>query len=197
MAESTPRVPTPEAIQKRWQGLFDALNHENDRVCAIVATSYVEHCLRALLRKRFVKCDTAKGLLDPTRGALGLLHDAAALAYSVGAISDGCRKNIERIGGIRNLFAHSIDEIGFSAANVVALCNEIAVPIPAIIGATAFDNQTPEEAQYRTEANPRDRFTIASCMICTTLMLDALGAEHMQKRVDYWDHSPPPAPSNT
>jgi DNA-binding MltR family transcriptional regulator len=173
VAEKTPRVPTPEAIRERWEGLFQALNHEHDAVCAIVAASYVEHCLRALLRKRFVNCDTAKSLLDPTGGALGLLKNAADLAYSIGAISKGCMQNIVRIGTIRNLFAHSIDETTFASENVAELCNELTDPTSSIYGS---------ELQ-----NHRNRFMVAASLLCTSLMLEGLVAEHIQKRVDWWD----------
>ena len=118
----TPRVPMPQQLDARWQGLFAALNHENDFICAVAVGSYVEHCLRCLLQARLVDGNTSRTMIDPVKGLLGSLQSAANFAYCIGAITKEMKQDIERVGKVRNLFAHSIDELSFSSDSVAAEC---------------------------------------------------------------------------
>lgn len=183
----TPRVPLPDAVTKRWPGLYDAANHENDAFCAIVLTSYVEHVVRALLRTRFVNGDTAKHLIDPQGGALGLLHNATALAYVIGEISAPCRDTIDNIGTIRNRFAHSIDHVSFERADIVELCNKLVVPLPDdVVVMSADPGLTAEAIREMTVAGARWRFILAAVTVCNLLILKAIGAAHIDKCRDAW-----------
>ena len=145
--------------------MFQALWHEHDSICAIVGTSHLEHSLRALLRKYLIDGSTAQSLLDPAKGALGQLHNAASVAYCLGLISKDCKANIETIGLIRNLFAHSIDDVTFSDPKITALCNELTVP----------PNVSPEDPNPEPEVDtPRKKFGAVLSLTSMFLMATAL-----------------------
>jgi hypothetical protein len=161
------------------------LNDDNDTACAIVTTSYLEHMIRAILRAHFINGDTAKSLLDPKEGALALLGNATCVAYCLGLISKGCKANIDRIGHIRNLFAHSIQGLSFQDPDIAAICDKLTFPAATKIA-------DPEEGTARLAfqefvRTPRGRFVHVASSICSIMMLDLHSVKRTQKRTDLWD----------
>ena len=174
MANDTHRVPMPNALLDKHYSVFTALWNDEDAICAIVGTSYLEHALRSLLRSHLVDGSTTQTMLDPTKGALGQLHNAACAAYCLGLISKGCKANIELIGQIRNLFAHSMDGVSFENEKIAELCSKLTLTD----GASYF----PCDAEaYST---PKRRFSRVVFIISTVLLVDALVEKHREARKD-------------
>jgi hypothetical protein len=66
-------APTHEEIQKHWEGLFKAIQHEQDMIIAVISTSYVDYTLSALLKGHFIDSSLVDALLNPSSGPLGSL----------------------------------------------------------------------------------------------------------------------------
>ena len=138
------------------------------------------------MRKYLIDGSTAQSLLDPAKGALGQLHNAASVAYCLGLISKDCKANIETIGLIRNLFAHSIDDVTFSDPKITALCNELTVP----------PNVSPEDPNPEPEVDtPRKKvwgstqpYVNVSDGDCTSFRETASGSKAVRwpRRVAAW-----------
>src|SRR4051812_28039849 len=95
----------PES-DKQLAALFEALNSEEPMACAILCAAYIERCLVVLLQQFFIAgSETGKKLVSHG-GAVGELSGRARLAYCLGLIDDRLRHDIEKIGDIRNEFAH-------------------------------------------------------------------------------------------
>ena len=67
---------TPAALSEASHALYDALNHKNDLACVLVTTSYLEDCLKTLLRQFFVKGSTGDSIFD--HETHGILTDLSA-----------------------------------------------------------------------------------------------------------------------
>ena len=80
-------------------------------------------------------------------------------------LSAECKTNIETIGQIRNVFAHSIDDMAFSDPAVFALCGKHITPD---VGHPGEPDDTPTK--------PRERF--ASITNLTISLLLAVAIHH-------------------
>jgi len=176
----------PEVLSAMQDKFFAALNESTDATCVIVGTSHIEHALRSLLRKKLVKCNTALNLLDPSKGALGLLHNSVCMAYALGLISERCMKNIETIGAIRNLFAHSIDDTFFTTADVTKLCEELSFP-RVDMGESGWGSVEECFASFPVSCRSRSRFTFIAGSICMGLIEAAKNVDHVKTKSDQWD----------
>lgn len=174
MAEKN--VPSLEDLLSRWIRLFESLSDDSEYVRAIVATSYVEHCLGTLLDKFMIEGRTAN---------LGNLDGRAHLAYSLGLISEGCKDSIKRLANIRNRFAHDID-MSFDDPSVAPFCRDLymleglAVEIPSVELVSLV-------AKKNNLLTNSGKFTYAVISACAYLTEKARGIEHLPKLVDDWD----------
>jgi hypothetical protein len=136
------KAKTLEEVRGKWERLFDALNHNSDLVCAIVATSYVNDAIGVLLHGFFVEGTTADGLLIPDRGSLGSIRAKSEVAYCVGLISSPFLTNLITVGEIRNKFAHSFEEITFRESEISELCDKLLCPERQVMASTDPDVDT-------------------------------------------------------
>lgn len=168
------KAPTADSIRERWTGLFDAINHAEDLVCVVVATSYLDHTLAALLQAHFIDSSIVEKLLKPC-GALGELMAKADLAYCLGLITKHDRQNVETIAQIRNRFAHLIDDISFADPEVERLCDELDSPL---LTAPPFaELATIKEGGIRHKDRTRVRFRFTAVHLCSAFSIAGLSAK--------------------
>jgi hypothetical protein len=136
MSDQTYYVPTPGEIEKWWHHFVDSLFDERPLACVLIATAYVDAALAALLLKHFVRSNTAAPrLLDSERGGhLGSFHVRTEVAYCLGLISGKMQANLNKIGEIRNIFAHGFDRsVDFTTDRIVKKCRDLHVPPMSMI----------------------------------------------------------------
>jgi hypothetical protein len=174
-------------VQRRYQAFFDGLNHTEDMVCAISATSFVDGAVTSLLGNHFLESGWAEGLLKPVGGALGSIKAKADAAFCLGLISKGCKQNLERIGDIRNRFAHSIEDVSFSDGKVVEFCDGLTFPQVAAEFSTD-PNATPGLFE-KVATTPRAKFMVVSSTLFNSLVMSAMSVTRCTLKTDAWDQS--------
>lgn len=108
---------------KDLQYLLDQLKGAPDRTCALVAFSLVERSLRQLLKMYFIPdCRSTEELIpsdeqNEGRGLTGF--QLLRLAHAIGCITEFEFEQCNSLRNIRNLFAHSFQELTFSSDNEV------------------------------------------------------------------------------
>jgi len=150
-------------------------------ICAVSVVSCIDHVLSALLRSYMAKGDTTQNLLNPVGGKLGELSAKCHAAYCLGLISKGCMENIDRIGLIRNEFAHSVDPLSFKEPTISKLCGQLKPP-QATQGSIAFLKH-----EYGRSVNERIRFILIAQEIYRDLWDEAQKVTHREKKTDRWN----------
>src|SRR5262245_40928148 len=97
---------------------------------ALVAAALLENALMTLLHSFFIQ-DERTNALFRVRGTLESFSKCAEMAYCLGLISEAMLKNLERVGKIRNRFAHSMSLPNFNDQQISDLCAALTFPTPA------------------------------------------------------------------
>ena len=106
------------------QRLYDTFQEESDRGAAIVGAAYLEARLAELLGAFFTE-DATKLNGEVKRWPLDSYAKRVILAHWTGLISDDENHDLERIGAIRNRFAHKGHALSFSDPHIVAECSRL------------------------------------------------------------------------
>lgn len=176
-------IPNIEQLGAEAQHLFEATNAESPLGCALIVGASIERAVLALVGKYFVDGDTAKGMLGEN-GVLGTFASSSKIAYCLGLISKGMFQNINRIGHIRNIFAHSNIPVDFDNPGVVEVCNRLTFPRVSLHIVVGKGSPTPLNELHKT---PRDRFTAVGIYTYSELLVKALLTEHRERCIDGWD----------
>ncbi len=123
------RKPVPrEAYTDTTFGEYEkATTGELPLPFVLVSTALVENYLMTLLEASLIKGTTTDEMFKG-EGQLNSLSKCYRMAYCLGLIPDDVRKNLEKIGGVRNRFAHATSLIDFADAEVQKLCKEMTLP---------------------------------------------------------------------
>jgi DNA-binding MltR family transcriptional regulator len=97
------------------------LDKETDRGCALVAASYLENRLKAVLQAQMVKHKAAEEIFD-SQQALSTFSAKIKVAYLLGIVSHEVYSDLNRIRDIRNAFAHNLEIDSFVHARVAEKC---------------------------------------------------------------------------
>jgi len=187
------KVPAIAEIKKNLQHLFDALEHEEDTICVIVGTAFVDHYLGALLAKFLIDSESSASLLD-SQGPTGTLITKAKFAYCLGLISKGCFNTITTVAQIRNQFAHKLNVSQFEAnAKVTDLCKNFKPPLGMAIEFSV--NETEGQPVDLSEfvagriylPNDRGLFMMNVELLCVYLELKVLATVKCNRLEDQWD----------
>jgi hypothetical protein len=120
-------IPLDKLGQKTFEGFKQAIKDEASLPCALIIGAMLENILMTMLASFFIKCDTADHLFKGN-GGLESYSKCANMSYCLGFISLPILKNLERIGSVRNLFAHSILAREFTDLEIEAECNKLTIP---------------------------------------------------------------------
>jgi DNA-binding MltR family transcriptional regulator len=161
-----PPFPWPEELSPQTARLIKVLEHGDDLTCAIIGAAFVDHCLASLLQKYLTAGQTSVSLLQPA-SPLGPYSARRLLCYSLGLIDKALSLDLERIGTIRNQFAHRFFDLRFADEPVARLCNGLT--------ALGFLEKLGEPLP------PRDRFFATVVTVANRLLLTALSTEHCKK----------------
>jgi DNA-binding MltR family transcriptional regulator len=157
--------------------LFDVLNEGNDLSCVLIGTSFLDETLRSLLQKYFVKCNTAKNLLNPN-GAIGSFGSRCDLAYCLALVNKKKYKDLRVIEEIRNLFAHSHLTKSFGDNEVVDFTNELTYC--DILKETGIFQEAENPSREQIYTNSRSRFKLTIVLLSQELLLTGLSISHKE-----------------
>jgi DNA-binding MltR family transcriptional regulator len=184
MESGAAKALTIEAVQKKLEVLLAALRSETDIIVAVVATSYLEHAIGALLRSHFASGGTSEKLLKST-GVLGSFQAKIDLAYCLGMISGNFKFNLERIADIRNRFAHTLDEASFSDPKIVEWCNALKKPRQIVVW-VGMDEATQKHLREQL-ATPKNTFISIATSLAVTLLMAAVNTQQCtENTTDLW-----------
>lgn len=153
-----PIIP-PEQLSEETRGLFELLNHETDLAVILIATSFMDACLKSILENHFLEGSTSERLLGHA-GIAGTFSARSDLCYVLGLISKGWYNDLRKFGDIRNTVAHHRLQLSFDDEDIAAKCNELSV--------MKLMGMTPEQM------SPRTKFTLCVAMLANWLLITAL-----------------------
>lgn len=178
MASKTP--PEIETLSQHTRALAKVINHEPDMACVLITGSFIDQCLASLLRRFFVKSNTADNLLS-FRGDLGAFSSRVNMCYGLGLITKGMRQNLETVGEIRNLFGHTHLSLDFTDPSIKALCDKLTSPkIHEVIGGEGDD-------PFGRIKGPRNRFSTITFLLANRLLLTGLATKHRDRLDKGWE----------
>lgn len=97
------RIPT-EQLSEETQQLYDVLNNEKDLAVILIASSFLDACLRSLLEKKLLEGSVSDRMLSH-KGVLGGMSARADLCYALGLLPKRAYQDLGAIAEIRNIVA--------------------------------------------------------------------------------------------
>lgn len=151
------------------KGFRAEINKGNDRTAAIVASSYLDECLRQLLKAFLIDDNKKVGeLVGDERNndcPIGTFSSRILTCYCLGLIAKHEMHDLTLIRKIRNYFAHSLHGASFDDEKIVSYCSDL------IVG---------KSAPKKWNLDHRRKFTFSSLYIATYLKVRI---ENVEKRV--------------
>ena len=171
------RLPVPiEGLSKDSDAFYDVLNDEPDLSAVLVATSYIDACLGALLEGFLLKSSVSTKLLDGKAGLLGSFSSRSDACYCLGLISKPLYQDLLVIAEIRNQFAHHHLALSFAVPEVARQCKKLSYVSDVWIETPP--SEPPMDTKHLFE--PRNRFVISVVLISQRLLLKGLEVKHVQ-----------------
>jgi DNA-binding MltR family transcriptional regulator len=156
--------------------MFDALKGSDDLTCVLRGVAALEQAFMSLLQQHLIVGETTKALFKGG-GVLGEYSGCAKMAYCLGLISKTAYTNAERLGEIRNAFAHSHLPLNFNNEEIDKLCGALKLP-------SHLD--TSDILDEKTKQSPRARFQVVTVAIWNRTMVNALGVQRPSPNTDAW-----------
>ncbi len=151
------------------------LEGSSDRTAAIVATTFVEGRLTAVVKARLAQEPRILDELFRTSGPLGSLSTKIDLALLIDVISKDAHHDLTIMKNIRNVFAHDLRSVSFEAQKIRCLCQNIKL-IETLVRPMNDDTWHPgaplmlQITNYPDCLNnPRDRFLTAARLFVAAL----------------------------
>jgi len=135
------------------------MEKSDDRSCAILSASYIDHCLDLLIRNSLLGNEnTIKELMSATR-PLSTFSAKSNIAFCLNLIPEGFFNDITRIRKIRNKFAHQFKGMTFNDEPIKTWAMEMGT------------ESSIEKVGISEEilSNPRDRFIVSGTMLMNEL----------------------------
>jgi DNA-binding MltR family transcriptional regulator len=164
-----------EGLSKETQSFYDVLNSEPDLSVVLVAVSYIDACLGALLERFLLKSSVSEKLLDPRSGALGSFGARADAGYSLGLVEKPLYQDLLVLSELRNQFAHHHLALNFSIPSVVEQCEKLSYAADLKDGSSSNPLMEASLLQH-----PRNRFVLSVVLISQRLLLVGLGVKRVQ-----------------
>lgn len=130
MSEEIDEKALDEFIREAYgqiTAFYSELNGENSRAAAILIVARIDQELSKIIGRYFpadVNEKVWQQLFGPS-GVVGSLRNKCLMAEALGAFGPQTRKTIEKMGEIRNKFAHEQDVRAFDHPKVLKLCREL------------------------------------------------------------------------
>ena len=172
-------------LSKELGKLLKLIHEESDMACVLIATSYLDQALAALLEGFFIKSQTTKNLLKSDRGALGNLQSRADVSYCLGLIPKGLYQNLCGVGEIRNKFAHSYLSLSMDDPEIAEIVGSLTFPVVKEVVGTAGRRYNVDYFSAEV-THPGQRFRLVVDMMAARLVLSALSARRRCRKSSGW-----------
>lgn len=161
-----------ENLSADTEKFFDVLNKSSDLGVVLVATSYLDASLGALLHKFLITSSISDKLLDVRGGPLGTFSARSDAAYALALIERPLYQDLVKIAEIRNEFAHHHLEHDFQAPVVSELCSKLGY-VESLRDGVSDRSLILEQFM----AGARNRFVTTVVMLSQRLLIRGLGLE--------------------
>lgn len=106
--------------------VVDLYPSESDRAAAILAASFIDNYLADCIKSVLVE---SPDVIELFKGYAPLSSFSAriSMAYALGLLTEGMKKDFHYIRKIRNHFAHHPDEASFEISPVRELCSNLSM----------------------------------------------------------------------
>ena len=155
-----------ERIRKICQ-FREILISESDRGCALMAAAFIDDSLALLLRSSLVSDRKVLTDLFSHNGPLGTFSGKINLAYSMGLISKNVKRELHVLRRIRNEFAHTAAQIGFTETAISTSCHSL------------------ELHGRKADASPRTKFTSSMTGLLIAIEEGLLKSSAIEPPADY------------
>ena len=122
LADLSRTLPDEEEVSK----LFELMENESDRGCALVAGSFVEAAVEMAVAARMVD---DKKVIDEvfyrSDSPAGSFSAKIKLAQGLGMFGPQTAEKLRRIKDVRNAFAHALRPLDFSHPTIVRACEQL------------------------------------------------------------------------
>jgi hypothetical protein len=166
----------PRGSSEEHNRLYHELAGQTDRGAAILGGSYLEWRVTQSIRTRIQiwgkEAESIFGSENGSGGELSYFYQAR-LAYCLGLIGEMGLKDAEKIGNIRNRFAHRLSVDSFSGDNVVRdWCRDLKSP-------EAFNESQKAigSAGVPAPTDPRRRFEVTVELVSLILWSQAVSGK--------------------
>lgn len=164
------QIPQIEQLSTESKELFELLNDADDLSVILVATSFLDLSIAAILKRQLLDNSATDRLLDSRAGALGSFAVRADACYALGLIAKPIYRDLLKIAEIRNMIAHHHLALSFQAEGVAKLCEELSY-VDSL--ESSSNGEPPLFAKFMN--TPRNRFVLTTVMISQRLLLIGLG----------------------
>ncbi len=143
---------------KSWEQFKNEYEISDDRSCALLCAAYLDNCLEILVLAALVHKDEARKGLFAEMGPLGTFSAKTKIAYCLNLIPESVYKDLNAIRKIRNIYAHQLHGLSFSAEPILSECNKLILPDDYL---TSMDYAIDETVGRE----PRQKFIFTAAMI--------------------------------
>ena len=183
--------------------VIEEIKKQSDRAAAILAVSFLEDRLAALLQARLVDEPKIVRKMFSGSGPLATFSAKIDMCFLLGIIEKSRHRELHLVRNIRNKFAHGLEALTFETPEIRDQCETLAPPVfsepPYIdpvalekIKETDFDQWMLEWVSAASSGpdTPRERYLIAVRM--NYLNFDLLAVLKQQDAVNGRQEMPPP-----
>lgn len=167
-----------EGLSKDGQSVYEVLNGEPDLSAVLIASSYIDACLGALLEGFFLKSSVATKLLNVKGGSLGSFSSRSDACYCLGLINKQLYQDILVIAEIRNQFAHHHLALSFAVPEAAEQCEKLSY----VAGLRNGNSDEPLLDSKHMRA-PRNKFVLSVVLISQRLLIKGLEVKHVQPQI--------------
>lgn len=122
------------------------IDEQNDRGAAITAAAFVDEHLNVAIASRFVEISKSKSKsIFGGSGPLATFRAKTDIGFALGLYNEEIRSELERIGSIRNKFAHRMTPVAFTDSEIAELCKKLVLPASRKADLPDYNNS---RAQY-------------------------------------------------
>jgi DNA-binding MltR family transcriptional regulator len=144
----------------------DKIRHIPDAAFALMVSTALDQALELAILSHFahVTSEEARTMFDDaSNGPLSTFSARIKAAYALGIYPKGARDELNLLRLIRNVFAHSWEQISFATPAIAAGCNDLHIP-----------NQPAIRPENRAHT-PKERFLLSARILYAYLEWNSLG----------------------
>jgi hypothetical protein len=160
-------------FNEEQRGALDDMHSGSDRVAGLIGGALIDAQLLAALQLRMRGEDNSRAYTRATKeGFLDSYNARVQLGYLLQMYGKETREDLEKIGEIRNKFAHMLDRLSFVQPPISGLCAKISAPDRMTFPPDMFSQMGGKPAQPIRFSGMRDRFVASIQLLMAEIFHD-------------------------